>query len=600
MARNRIEVDETLETPFNAGYLFRLFRYVLKYRKALIRGLILMVLTSILSLATPYLVKIAVDDRIPNADIPGLLVIAGLMLLSIILSNVFLRKRIITTSNMGNSIVRDLRKDIFSHVQKLSFDFFDSRPHGKILVRIVNYVNSLSELLSQGIINLINDLMSLVFILAFMMLLNVPLSLIVLAGLPILAIAIFVIKRMQRRAWQIFSNKNSNLNAYIHESILGIRVIQAFNRQNFNKKLFEKLSDEYRFYWIRGVKANLLIPIVIGLMSTLSVCLIYIGGITWFDEAITVGVLIAFLGYIGRFWQPILNMGNLYNEIITAMAYLERIFETMDEEPDIKDKTGAGIMPVIKGTVEYKDVLFSYDKGHNILEGINLRIEPGTTVALVGPTGAGKTTIVNILCRFYDIDSGQILIDGHDISQMSIRSLRRQMGVMLQDPFIFSGSIMDNIRYGRLNASDEEVIEAAKRVYAHEFITEMDEGYETEVNERGSRLSVGQRQLISFARTLLADPRILILDEATSSIDTNTEVLVQAGLKELLKGRTSFVIAHRLSTIKDADIIMYISDKNIQEKGSHQELMSLKGRYYELYMHQYDYTLTKHDQAQNI
>lgn len=330
----------------------------------------------------------------------------------------------------------------------------------------------------------------------------------------------------------------------------------------------------------------------VDIISMITTSFIYVLGIQWImtpDTTLTVGTIIAFTAYIGRFWAPINTLASFYNSLLTAISYLERIFETIDEPVLVHDADDATVMPPIQGTVEFKDVSFSYEEGHKILDRINFKAKKGQTFAIVGPTGAGKTTIVNLLSRFYNIDSGQILIDDVDISTVTIRSLRTQMGVMMQDSFIFSGTIMDNIRYGNREATDEQVINAAKTVCAHDFISEMENGYYTEVNERGSRLSAGQRQLISFARALLADPKILILDEATSSIDTETEVLLQQGLSRLLEGRTSFIIAHRLSTIKSADCIMYVDKGDIIESGTHEELLNLKGEYYQLYMSQFDF-----------
>lgn len=327
-------------------------------------------------------------------------------------------------------------------------------------------------------------------------------------------------------------------------------------------------------------------------ISTITTSFIYVLGIQWIlapNTTMTVGTIIAFTAYIGRFWAPINTLASFYNSLLTAISYLERIFETIDEPVLVRDAENATEMPPIQGTVAFKDVSFSYEEGHKILDCINFKAEKGQTFAIVGPTGAGKTTIVNLLSRFYNVDSGQILIDGVDISDVTIHSLRTQMGVMMQDSFIFAGTIMDNIRYGNRDATDEQVIAAAKTVCAHGFISEMEKGYYTEVNERGSRLSAGQRQLISFARALLADPKILILDEATSSIDTETEILLQQGLSRLLEGRTSFIIAHRLSTIKNADCIMYVDRGDIVERGTHEELLALKGEYYHLYMSQFDF-----------
>ena len=490
-------------------------------------------------------------------------------------------------STVGQNVVVNIRRDLFQHLQKLPFTYYDSRPHGKILVRVVNYVNSLSDLLSNGIINTITDLVSLFIIVGFMAAINLRLTFICVAGLPLLLGAAFLIKTTHRKAWQLTSAKISNLNAYIHESISGIKVTQSFTRENVNIGIFANLSKNYKDSWMKSIKIQNLMGIFVDNISVTVVAFVYILGVSWKSEGVTIGVLIAFMGYIGRFWGPIANMANTYNSVVNAMAYLERIFETMDEKPLVLDLPGAIEMPELKGKVEFRNVDFAYDDGKRILNNISFNTKVGECVALVGPTGSGKTTIINLISRFYNIESGSILIDGVDIKGVTLRSLRKQMGVMLQDSFIFSGNIMDNIRYGRLDATDEEVKAAAEVVRADEFIKNLSSGYSTEVNERGSRLSVGQRQLISFARALLADPKILILDEATSSIDTNTEIMLQKGLQELLKGRTSFIIAHRLSTIKNADKIMYIDGGKIVECGNHDEFMSARGSYYKLYMSQY-------------
>ena len=361
-----------------------------------------------------------------------------------------------------------------------------------------------------------------------------------------------------------------------------------------NTGIFNGLSRGYRKSWMHAIKFNFIMGPSVDMISAITTAFVYVLGIRWIlapDATLTVGVLIAFTAYIGRFWAPINTLAAFYNSLLTAISYLERIFETIDEPVRVKDAPGAKELPPIHGDVEFKDVSFSYEEGSKILDSINFKVKQGQTYAIVGPTGAGKSTIVNLISRFYNVDSGQILIDGHDISKYTIRSLRTQMGVMMQDSFIFAGTIMDNIRYGNMNATDEEVIEAAKTVCAHDFISSMENGYYTEVNERGSRLSAGQRQLISFARALLANPKILILDEATSSIDTETELLLQKGLARLLEGRTSFIIAHRLSTIKNADCIMYVADGAILEKGTHEELLAQKGAYYDLYMSQFDFLM---------
>jgi ATP-binding cassette subfamily B protein len=585
MARNKFDVDESLETQFNARHLKRVLGYVKPYKKDMIITIMLMLVASVAGLIGPYLIKDAIDNRIPTGDKEGLVLLSGIFILTLIITGVCMKYRIRTMSKIGQKVIENIRLDLFTHIQKLPFTFYDSRPHGKILVRVVNYVNSLSDLLSNGLINLITDLFSLIVIIVFMLAINVKLTVVCMAGVPILVGVIFLIKNAQRKAFQVLSSKQSNMNAYIHESIAGIKVTQSFGREEENLKIFRDVSNSYRTSWLKAVSTQFLLWPSVENISVLTVSAVYVVGVAAIgpdSSSITVGVLMAFMGYIWRFWAPITNLGNFYNSIINAMAYLERIFETMDEQPTVTDIPGAQELSTISGNVDFENVSFSYEQEKKILDNISFNVKAGETIALVGPTGAGKTTIINLISRFYDLDSGVIRIDGTDIKSVTLESLRKQMGVMLQDTFIFSGTIMDNIRYGKLDATDEEVIAAAKAIKAHDFIVTLKDGYQTEVNERGSRLSVGQRQLISFARALLADPKILILDEATSSIDTKTEMALQEGLKKLLKGRTSFIIAHRLSTIKDASRIMYIDNGTIVEQGNHAELMDIKGSYYKL------------------
>ena len=587
MARNKYDVDEELQEGFNLSHLKRLIKYMKPYKNKIILSVVLMIISSFVSLLGPYLIKIALDDIIPSGNLSHLFILSLIYALSLILVSAFMKQRIITMGKVGQDILVDMRKDLFVNLQSLPFSYYDSRPHGKILVRVVNYINSLSDLLSNGFVNLIADTVTLIITVIFMFILDYRLALVSLIGLPLLMAVIMSIKKAQRRAHQKLSSKQSNMNAYVHESINGIKVTQSFSREEENMKIYEDVCKQYSDAWMDSVKLNFLVWPSIDIISVASVALIYLFGIMIFDSAIKVGVLVAFIGYVWRFWAPITNIGNFYNTIINAMAYLERIFETMDEKPLIHDEPNSKELPPIEGNVEFNNVTFMYEEDNPILKNVNINIKSGESIALVGPTGAGKSTIVSLISRFYDINEGSILIDGIDIRDVTLKSLRQQMGIMLQDSFIFSGTIIDNIRYGKLDATDEEVIAAAKIVKAHDFIMEFENGYYTEVNERGSRLSVGQRQLISFARALLANPRILILDEATSSIDTQTEILLQKGLDELLKGRTSFIIAHRLSTIKNSSRIMYIDNGNIIECGTHEELMSLKGHYYNLYQSQY-------------
>ena len=587
MARNKYDVDEELQATFNLEQLKRLFHYMAPYKDKIFSCMFFMVISSILSLLIPYLTTVAIDKCIPGKDIVGLFLIAGAIIIILVFIAVIMRGRMITMGKVGQSIIVDLRKDLFVHLQTLPFSYYDNRPHGKILVRVVNYVNALSDVLTNGFVNLVADIVTLIVAIIFMLCLDVRLTLVSFIGLPILFTVIFTLKNAQRRVFQRLSIKQSNMNAYVHESINGMRVTQAFAREEKNKDIYKEVCSDYRKAWMNMIYINHLIWPSIDIISVLSVCLIYFFAVYVLGNTITVGVLVGFVGYLWRFWAPIMNIGNLYNNLVNAMAYLERIFETLAEKPIVCDSPNAKEMPLIKGDIQFEKVTFMYEKDKVILNALDLDVKQGESIAIVGPTGAGKTTIVNLLSRFYNIDAGRILIDGIDITQVTLQSLRKQMGIMLQDSFIFSGDIMENIRYGKLDATDEEVIAAAKVVRAHDFIKEMPEAYHTKVNERGSGLSVGQRQLISFARALLADPKILILDEATSSIDTQTEVLLQEGLERLLKGRTSFVIAHRLSTIKNASRILYIDQGTILESGTHEELMARKGYYYELHEAQY-------------
>ena len=591
MARNKYDVDEVVEQKFDIKQLKRLVDYIRPYKGKMLFVLVLMLSSSGLGMFLPKFLQIEMDKYIPDKDIKSIVMLTALAGVIVLYSVISTRIKIDVTTKVGQDIIHTIREDIFKHLQELPFSYYDERPHGKIQVRVVNYVNNLSDLLSNGIINTITDLCNLIFILIFMFAMSPKLTIICLCGLPVLVIYVVFLKRRQSHAWQVQSNKQSNLNAYIAESINGIRVTQAFVREEKNMDIFNDLSMSYRNAWLKAVYYNFAMGPMVDLISTITTSFIYVVGVSCIinggQSGVTVGVLIAFTAYISRFWAPINTIASFYNSLLTAISYLERIFETIDEPVEVKDAPDAMDMPPIKGDVSFENVKFSYEDGVPILKDVSFDVKQGQTIAIVGPTGAGKTTIVNLLSRFYNVDSGKVLIDGIDISKVKIHSLRTQMGVMMQDSFIFSGTIMDNIRYGNKTATDEEVIKAAKTVCAHDFIMEMEDGYNTQVNERGSRLSVGQRQLISFARALLADPAILILDEATSSIDTETEIVLQEGLNNLLEGRTSFIIAHRLSTIKNADTIMYIDKGGIVEAGSHDELLENKGAYYELYMSQY-------------
>ena len=582
--RNTFREDEALETPFDIRHLLRASGYIKKYLWKMILSLFLSACGGIAALFAPMVTQRPLDGAIPNKDVKQLIFLVAMLILTYVVSIVFTTVRSHIMVHVSQNIIYDIRKDLFAHLQKLPFQYYDDRPHGKILIRVVNYVNSVSDMLSNGLINVALEILNLIFIVIFMFCVDVKLSLVVLAGVPVLAVFMLWIKNRQRKAWQQVSNKNSNLNAYLQENIVGVKITQIFAREEENEETFAELCRRCRSVWMRAVTYSNLVWPGIDNISVWVRAAVFIFGLLIFGQGNTsLGVIVAISSYASRFWQPIMNLGNIFNNFINNIAYLERIFETMDEPVTVDDAPDAVLMPPIRGEVAFEHVTFGYESDKPVLRDISFTVKPGESVALVGPTGAGKSTIVNLLSRFYNVDGGRILIDGQDIAKVTLASLRSRMGIMLQDSFLFSGTIEDNIRYGRLDASPEEIIEAAKTVCADEFIRKFSDGYQTEVKERGSLLSQGQMQLVSFARTLLSDPAILILDEATSSIDMHTERALQQGLNAMMQGRTSFIIAHRLSTIKNCDRIMYIDQGGILESGTHQELIEKKGYYYRLY-----------------
>lgn len=579
MARNKFDTDEEIEQKVNPRIILRLFKWIKPFSGWMVLSCLLMLLSSAISLTSPYLIRMAIDTAIPSQNYRMLIIISIILTVSTIAVRFLLAGKLKIMTRVAQKIIVNIRKDVFTKLQSLPFTYFDSRPHGKILIRVVNYVNSLSDLLSNGIIQLVSDLFTLIVIIFFMFAIDPKLTLVSMAVLPVLFIVLTCMKKAQHEAWKQESYKRSNLTAYLSESLNGMKVTQSFAREKINQGIFNELCLACKKVWMKAVNINNIIWPVVDNLSTIGVALVYLAGINWLGVGVSIGTLVAFAGYIWRFWAPIQNLGNFYNSMVTTGAYVERIFELLDEEEDITDRPDAKELPPIRGHVQFDKVNFSYEKGNPILKDINFTITPGMSVAIVGPTGAGKTTIINLLSRFYNPDNGKILIDGLDIMDLQIKSIRKQVGVMLQDSFLFSGTIMDNIRYGRLDATDEECIEAAKTVMAHEFISSFPEGYDKILTSNGGGLSQGQKQLISFARVLLSDPRILILDEATSSVDTHTEKALQQGLNHLLKGRTSFIIAHRLSTIRNADIIFFVDHGEIVERGNHEELLALNGDY---------------------
>lgn len=587
--RNTYKEDEVLETPFDYHHLLRAFVYIKKYIGKMVFALILSAVGGITGLFGPMITQKALDVAIPNKNVRMLFMLVALLCFSFILSIIFTTIRSRIMIKVSQNIIYDIRKDIFEHLQELPFQYYDDRPHGKILIRVVNYVNSVSDMLSNSLINLVLEIINLLFIIVFMFMVDVKLSLVVLTGVPILMVFMFWIKNKQRRAWQQVSNKNSNLNAYLQENIVGARITQMFAREDENAEIFAGLCDRCRKTWFKAVMySNTVWPGIDNISVWVRAAVFIVGLIFMGQGEVSLGVIVAITSYASRFWQPIMNLGNIFNNFINNIAYLERIFETLDEPATVSDAEDAVTMPEIKGDVTFENVTFAYEEGKDVLKNVSFTVKAGESVALVGPTGAGKSTIVNLISRFYNVEHGRVLIDGQDIAKVKLKSLRSQMGIMLQDSFIFSGTIADNIRYGKLDATQEEIVNASKTVCADEFINRFPDGYNMEVKERGSLLSQGQKQLISFARTLLSDPSILVLDEATSSIDVQTERALQQGLNAMLEGRTSFIIAHRLSTIKNCDKIMYVDQGGIVECGSHAELMEKKGYYYRLYTSQMD------------
>ena len=587
--RNTYRDDEELQEEINLHDIKRVGAYLRPYLPQVLRILVVVVLMSCMLVSAPYLTKIMIDDAIPRQDVRELVVLGAVFLIIIVVYELCLRYRTVAITRVGQLMLKDMRRDLFTHIQTLPFSYFDSRPHGKIMIRVVNYVNTLSDALSSGLVTVIADVFTFLVTLVVMFAVDFRLALWSLILFPVLIIWVRVLQYFQRRAYQRLSNKQSNMNAFIHESIAGVKTTQTFAREDAQFRSFQEQQDGVRRTWMHAVHIQFLMWPGVNVISTMTIAFIYYIGVMGFGGVdVSTGVLIAFVGYANNFWNPVINIGDFYNQLITCSAYLERIFETLDVQPEISNKPGAASLPQIRGRVDFNDVVFRYDEGGpNILDLVDFHIAPGRTIALVGPTGAGKTTIVSLLSRFYDVSEGSVQVDGYDVRDVTTQSLRRQMGVMLQDTFIFSGNVRENIRYGRLDATDEQIEAAAKAVHAHDFIMELPHGYDTVVEERGSTLSAGQRQLIAFARVLLADPRILILDEATSNIDTRTEEALQLGLSHLLKGRTSFIIAHRLSTIEHADEIFYIDHGQIVEHGSHAELIARKGAYYRLYESQY-------------
>ena len=585
---NGYKIDEKSVKSSKFATMPRLFKYLLKYKGRIAFVFAMMAIGTFVDLINPLINERAIDKYIMPGDVKGLIRIVIIAAIINIIAVLAIKFRMLVMAKTSNKVIQELRQELYNHIQKLDLAFFDSRPSGKILARIIGDTNSLKDIIENAVTSLIPNLVTVIAVLIIMFLKNWKLALAALGSLPFMIAGVFLISVKAEKHWNAKRKKSSNMTAFINEDLSGIKIIQSFNAQDETEKTFRDLVWADRAEFIKAVRWCDAFGSWIDLCWSIgTMCLYLVGVLLLGIDNVSIGTYIAFGSYVGMFWQPIMNLSNFYNQFVNAASGAERIFEIIDTQPGVTNKENAVILPPVKGDVEFKNVTFSYDKASTVLDDVSFKVKEGETIALVGPTGAGKSTIVNLISRFYDIDKGQILIDGFDISGLVLESLRTQMGIMTQDNYIFSGTIYENILYGKLDASQEEVIAAAKAVHAHDFIQELENGYQTKLTARGGELSNGQRQLIAFARTMLSNPRILILDEATSSIDTKTELLVQAGIASLLKGRTSFVIAHRLSTIQNSDRIFVIDDHKIIESGSPQELMDKKGAYYKLRMAQF-------------
>ena len=561
----------------------RLFKYLFKYKGQIILVLLMMAFGTVVDLINPLLTESAIDKYILLSNVPGLVKIVIIAAVLNILAVLAIKIRMFVMSKTSNKVIQEVRQELYDHIQELDLSFFDSRPSGKILARIIGDTNSLKDVIENSVTTLIPNIITVIAVMIIMFAKNWKLALAALCSTPFMIAGVFLISRMSDKHWKAKRQKSSNMNAFINEDLSGIKIIQSFRAEKETDKTFKELVWADRKEFIRAVRWSDAFGSWIDLCWSFGTVALYLCGVMLLGiDNVSVGTYIAFGSYVGMFWQPIMNLSNFYNQFINAASGAERIFEIIDTKPEIVDSKDSVEVSDIKGNVTFNNVTFSYDGTKDVLKNVSFDVKSGETIALVGPTGAGKSTIVNLVSRFYDITDGEILIDGNDIRKIKIKNLRTKMGIMTQDNYIFSGTIRENIMYGKLDATEEEMIAASKAVHAHDFIEKLENGYDTKLTARGGELSNGQRQLLAFARTMISNPAILILDEATSSIDTKTELLVQEGIANLLKGRTSFVIAHRLSTIQNADRIFVIDKQGIIESGTPAELLAKKGEYYKL------------------
>lgn len=583
--RNTFFEDEKIEKKIDMKQLLRTLKYILPYKKILVLVSVMMLIAAVVSLLPPRLLKVIVDKTVVEKNYRELaLVGGGLVLLSAVeILSTFIQSR--SMGRMGFRIITQIRTDIFDRLQLLSFDYFDNRPDGKIVVRVTEYINGLADFFTNYVMMFAIYIVKIVVVTVFMLSLSPMLTVIVFATVVPMMTIVFLLRSYLKKMYTAHRAKNSNRTAFLVESIMGEQIVKNYNRIEKNKEIYRQIhEDSVNMWWTIVKRSRLNSPVVqlfwnVGTLCIFGVALsMILGG----NEGITAGMVITFTTYMSSFQDPLSQISTIIQELAQVSSNLEQVFDTIDYPVDIQDKENPIELKDVRGKVDFENVTFSYDEDVNILEHFNLHVRPGEMIALVGPTGAGKTTVINMLTRFYDVKQGSVRIDDVDVRDASLHSLRSEVGVLMQDPFIFKGTIMDNIRYGRWDATDEECIAAAKAIFADKFIRRLKGGYQHVLEERGSGLSAGERQLISFARIVLKNPSVVILDEATSAIDTETELLIQEALEVLLKGKTSFIVAHRLSTIRNADRILYIRNKGIAEEGTHEELMAKKGYYYEL------------------